>query len=262
MVIRDLKRLKDKVILLTGGAQGLGKALAKRLTDEGANIVIGDLNLEGAQKTAEEIGAHAVKLNVADYEDNVAAVNYTVQKYGRLDVVICNAGVAISGAIDEIDIALWKKVIDIDLVGFFYTCRAAAIQFKKQGYGNIIQINSKTGKKGSYKNSAYAGAKFGGIGVIQSLALELAEHHIRVNGVCPGNLLSSPLWVNHLFKEYARNQGVTEEEIRQKYINQVPMKRGCEYEDVANMVVFLSSDESDYMTGQAINVTGGQQMCP
>jgi sorbitol-6-phosphate 2-dehydrogenase len=126
--------------------------------------------------------------------------------------------------------------------------------------GSIIQVNSKSGKKGSFKNSAYAASKFGGIGVTQSLALEFAEHQIRVNAICPGNLLDSPLWTQSLFKQYAANQGITEEEVRQKYIGQVPMKRGCSYRDVTNVVVFLASDESSYMTGQAINVTGGQEM--
>jgi sorbitol-6-phosphate 2-dehydrogenase len=131
---------------------------------------------------------------------------------------------------------------------------------KRQQSGVIIQINSKSGKKGSYKNSAYAASKFGGIGLTQSLALELAEEGVRVNAICPGNLLDSPLWVDSLFKQYARNQGITEEEVRQKYIDQVPMKRGCTYDDVANVMIFLASDASSYMTGQAINVTGGQEM--
>ncbi len=134
---------------------------------------------------------------------------------------------------------------------------------KAQKKGVIVDINSKSGKKGSFKNSAYAASKFGGIGLTQSIALELAEYGVRVNAVCPGNLLDSPLWnegPNALFKQYARNRGVSEEEIRQIYINQVPMKRGCTYEDVCNVVVFLASDQSSYMTGQAINVTGGQEM--
>jgi len=131
---------------------------------------------------------------------------------------------------------------------------------KKQRSGAIIQINSKSGKKGSFKNSAYAASKFGGIGLTQSLALELAEFGVRANAICPGNLLDSPLWTDSLFKQYAQNQGITEEQVRQKYIDQVPMKRGCTYEDVCNVVVFLASDQSSYMTGQAINVTGGQEM--
>ncbi len=94
----------------------------------------------------------------------------------------------------------------------------------------------------------------------QSLALEYAEQGVRVNSICPGNLLDSPLWVNQLYKEYAKNLGKTEEEVRQHYVNMVPMKRGCAYKDVINAVVFFASDESSYMTGQGINVTGGQQM--
>jgi sorbitol-6-phosphate 2-dehydrogenase len=128
------------------------------------------------------------------------------------------------------------------------------------GGGSIVQINSKSGKKGSFKNSAYAASKFGGIGVTQSLALEFAERGVRVNSICPGNLLDSPLWTESLFKQYAKNQGISEEAVRQKYIDQVPMKRACQYRDVTNVVVFMASDGAGYMTGQAINVTGGQEM--
>jgi sorbitol-6-phosphate 2-dehydrogenase len=151
-------------------------------------------------------------------------------------------------------------MMDVNLVGYFLVARAAARVMIPNGKGNIIQINSKSGKKGSYKNSAYAASKFGGIGLTQSLALELAEHGIRVNAVCPGNLLDSPLWTNSLFKQYAKNQGITEEKVRQKYLNQVPLGRSCQYEDVANAMVFLASEEASYMTGQAVNVTGGQEM--
>ncbi|HRI89357.1 MAG TPA: SDR family oxidoreductase, partial [Candidatus Hydrogenedentes bacterium] len=120
--------------------------------------------------------------------------------------------------------------------------------------------NSKSGKKGSFKNCAYAASKFGGIGVTQSLALEFAESGVRVNSICPGNLLDSPLWQDSLFKQYAANQGISEAEVRKKYVDQVPMKRPCTYRDVTNVVTFLASEDSSYMTGQAINVTGGQEM--
>ena len=129
-----------------------------------------------------------------------------------------------------------------------------------QRRGVIIQINSKSGKRGSYKNSAYAASKFGGIGLTQSLALELAEYGVRVNAICPGNLLDSPLWVDSLYDQYAKKWGITKEEVRAKYLGQVPLGRGCTYDDVANALVFLASDEASYMTGQAVNVTGGQEM--
>jgi sorbitol-6-phosphate 2-dehydrogenase len=260
------KTLQNKIALVTGGAQGLGAALCERLAREGAHVVVADLNLEGAEETAAAIAAQtgqrtlAIKVDVTDEAQVAAMVDRTVAEFGQLDILVSNAGILISGPVDEFDARRWQAVINVNLVGYFLVAKHATRVMKPLQSGVIIQINSKSGKKGSYKNSAYAASKFGGIGLTQSLALELAEEGIRVNAVCPGNMLDSPLWTESLFKQYARNQGITEEEVRQKYIDQVPMKRGCTYEDVANVVVFLASDQSSYMTGQAVNVTGGQEM--
>jgi sorbitol-6-phosphate 2-dehydrogenase len=253
-------RLKGKRAVITGAAQGLGQALAQRMSAEGARVVVGDMNLEGAKETAATLAdGAAFSLDVTSYESCESFIRSAVEVLGGIDIVVCNAAILISGAIDEFDPDKWKKVIEVNLCGFFNTAKAAVPYMKENG-GTIIQINSKSGKKGSFKNSAYAASKFGGIGLVQSLALELAPYNLRVNAICPGNLLDSPLWVNSLFKQYARNQGISEEEVRQKYIDQVPLKRGCTYDDVANVLVFLASDEASYMTGQAVNVTGGQQM--
>ncbi len=257
----DCKRLKDRVAVITGAAQGLGEALAKRLSDEGAKVVVADMNYEAAQAVAASLSdAIAVKVNVTSYEDCEAMAKAAVEKYGRIDLMVSNAAILISGAIEEMTYQQFSKVVDVNLNGYFNTCKAVVPYMKKNGKGAIVQINSKSGKKGSAKNCAYAASKFGGVGLTQSLALELAEEGVRVNSICPGNLLDSPLWVNSLYEQYARNQGTTKEKIREKYINQVPMKRGCQYEDVANLMVFLLSDEASYMTGQAVNVTGGQQL--
>ncbi len=256
-------KLEGKVVAITGAAQGLGRALAQRCAEEGAKVVVGDMNLEGAEETAGLLeDALAKKVDVTKYEDCEAFATAAIEKYGRVDVLIANAAIVISGEVENFDSEKWKLVVDVNLCGCFNTIKAFVPYFKKQGGGAVVQINSKSGKKGSAKNSAYAASKFGGIGLVESLALELAEDNIRVNAICPGNMLDSPLWVNSLFKQYAQNQGITEEEVRQKYINQVPMKRGCQYEDVANCMIFLASEDSSYMTGQAINVTGGQQMQP
>ncbi len=258
--------LADKKAIVTGGAQGLGAALVEHLAEEGCEVVIWDMNQELADKAATEIadrtGAHVTsdEVDVTDAERVRVATEIAVARMGRLDIMVCNAGILISGDSTEMDAAAWRKVIDVDLTGYFLCAREAARAMLPNKQGCIIQINSKSGKKGSFKNAAYAAAKFGGIGLTQSLALEFAERGVRVNAVCPGNLLNSPLWVNSLFKQYARNQGITEEEVRQKYIDQVPMKRPCEYRDVSKVVVFLASDAAGYMTGQAINVTGGQEM--
>lgn len=253
-----MKRLEGKRAVITGAAQGLGQALAGRLTDEGASVVIGDMNLDGATNTAKAIGAKAFMLDVSDYDSCEAFMSNAKEVLGGIDILVCNAAILMSGGITELDADRWKKVIEVNLCGFYNTSKAA-MAYMDSG-SNIIQINSKSGKKGSFKNSAYAASKFGGIGLVQSLALELAPEKIRVNAICPGNLLDSPLWTKSLFKQYAKNQGISEEQVRQKYIDQVPLGRGCTYEDVANMLIFLSSDEASYMTGQAINITGGQQM--
>ena len=258
------QRLKDQVAIITGGAQGLGEALAHRLDAEGCKVVVADINLDSAKKVAASLSdAIAVKVDVSDEQQVEAMVKAAVEKYGKLDLLISNAAILIAKSVTEFPGEQWKKMMDVNLVGYFLCSKAAAKVMIPNKKGNIIQINSKSGKKGSYKNSAYAAAKFGGIGFTQSLALELAEFGIRVNSICPGNLLNSPLWndgPNSLFKQYAKNQNITEEQVKQKYLSQVPLGRSCEYDDIANVMVFLASDEASYMTGQAINVTGGQEM--
>ena len=258
--------LSDRVALVTGGAQGLGAAICLRLAREGCDVVVADLNAEQAEQTAlavaNETGRRAIALpvNVADEEQVREMVDATVSEFGRLDILVANAGVVRSSPVDEMNLRDWKLVMDVNLTGYFLCAKYAAAVMKRQKSGVIIQINSKSGKKGSFKNGAYAASKFGGIGLTQSIALELAEYGVRVNAICPGNLLDSPLWVGSLYEQYSKRLGVSEEEVRQRYIDQVPMRRGCTYEDVTNVLVFLASDQSSYMTGQAINVTGGQEM--
>ena len=258
--------LLDQVAVVTGGAQGLGAAIVRRLAEEGAQVVVADLNLAGAQATAAEVAVAtgrrtlAVATNVTDEAQVAALFDRTIAELGGLDIVVANAGIVLAGPVEEFDLARWRKVVDVNLTGYFLCVKHAARIMKAQRRGVIIQINSKSGKKGSFKNAAYAASKFGGIGLTQSVALELAEFGVRVNAVCPGNLLDSPLWVESLYAQYAARLGISEEEVRQRYVDQVPMKRGCTYQDVTNVVVFLASDQSSYMTGQAINVTGGQEM--
>lgn len=261
-----MTRLAGKKAIITGAAQGLGAALLERLVREGCEVVAWDLNADAVAASAEQVaaatGGKATSrgIDVTDADAIRAAMDEDTATMGGLDVMVCNAGIVVSGESTTLDPAHWRKVIDVNLTGYFLTAREAARVMLGTGGGSIVQINSKSGKKGSFRNAAYAASKFGGIGLTQSLALEFAEQGVRVNSVCPGNLLDSPLWVNSLFKQYAQNQGISEAEVRQKYIDQVPMKRPCQYEDVANVVVFLASADAGYMTGQAINVTGGQEM--
>ena len=264
-----MKTLDNRIALVTGGGQGLGQAICLRLAQEGCHVAVADIKQEIAQETATLVAAEtgrralAITCDVTDEAQVSAMVGRVVDEFGRLDVLVSNAGILIAEEITEFAAERWRAVMNVNLFGYFLVAKHAAKVMKAQRRGAIIQINSKSGKKGSFKNSAYAASKFGGIGLTQSIALELAEYGVRVNAVCPGNLLDSPLWTqgpNALFKQYARNQGITEEQVRQKYIDQVPMKRGCSYDDVCNVVIFLASDQASYMTGHAINVTGGQEM--
>jgi sorbitol-6-phosphate 2-dehydrogenase len=231
-----------------------------------ACVTVADMNYEKAQATAEAIrtqypcGVLATHTDVTSEEQVASMVGATRSAFGSVDVLIANAGILIAKDVTEFGVAQWRKVMDVNLVGYFICAQAVARVMVEQRRGAIVQINSKSGKKGSFRNSAYAASKFGGIGLTQSLALDLAPHGIRVNAVCPGNLLDGTLWQDSLYEQYARNQGLTVEEVRRKYESQVPLGRGCSYDDVCNVVAFLCSDESSYMTGQAINVTGGQEM--
>ena len=264
--------LEGKVAIVTGAGQGLGQAISWRLAREGCHVVVADLNEAAAIETAADITEYlnnagetrqraiAIKVDVTDEAQVSAMVDRTVQEFERVSILVSNAGILFAGPVDEFPADKWQAVINVNLVGYFLCAKHAARVMKEQQSGVIIQINSKSGKKGSYKSSAYSASKWGGIGFTQSIALELAEHGVRVNAVCPGNLLDSPLWVNSLYKQYSKRWGITEEQVRQKYLGQVPMKRGCTYDDVTNLIVFLASDRASYMTGQAVNVTGGQEM--
>lgn len=262
-----MRRLEGRSALITGAGQGLGEALAGRLAAEGARVMIADLNAEAAERAAaaiREAGGEAasVRANVTQEADVQTMVAAAIERHGGLDILVANAGVLKAHDITEFPLDDWRFVLDVNLTGYFLCAREAARVMAPQKRGTIIQINSKSGKKGSFRNSAYAASKFGGIGLTQSLALDLAPYGVRVNAVCPGNLLDGTLWTQSLYEQYARKWGLTVEEVRKKYVDQVPLGRGCTYEDVANVVVFLASDESSYMTGQALNVTGGQQLSP
>lgn len=255
----------QKTAIVAGGAQNLGEHLSYRLSKEGYQVIVADLQEGKAKETAQAIQANTgnvaigVGFNATKEEEVTKLIEETVAMFGSVDLLVYNAGVARSTKIDSFSREDWTLSIEVNLTGYFLCAREASKQMIKQNGGNIIQINSKSGKVGSKHNAGYSASKFGGVGLTQSLALDLAEHNIRVNSIMPGNLLSSPMFQS-LIPSYAKKLGIAEKEVEKVYTDKVPLGRGCTYEDVANAVIFYSSEQASYMTGQSINVTGGQVM--
>ena len=271
-------RVEGKTIIVTGAAQGFGEGIARELIREGANIVVADLNEVTGEKTAAAFNALCrgnkaifVKTNVAELDSVRALVRETVLQFGALDAFVSNAGVARAGDLETLAPETFEFVTKINYHAFFYCSKAASHIMKIQTaldpeyFADIVQINSKSGLEGSKANYAYAGSKFGGIGLTQSFALELAPFRIKVNAICPGNFLDGPLWSDPekgLFIQYLNAGKVpgakTVADVREYYLSKVPMRKGCNPEDVCKAILYAIDQTGE--TGQAIPVTGGQVM--
>ncbi|HPY44489.1 MAG TPA: SDR family NAD(P)-dependent oxidoreductase [Sphaerochaeta sp.] len=270
--------VRDKVAVVTGGAQGFGEGMVRSLVDHGAFVYVADLNREGAQALASELNydamitvAKAVEVNVTDEASVQAMMDTVVSEVGGVDLFISNAGVLRAGSVKTMSLKDFAFVTDVDYTGFFICTKFASRTMAFQNipsesyYTDIVTISSKSGLEGSNKNGAYAGAKFGTIGLTQSFALELVEDNIKVNAVCPGNFLDGPLWSDPkrgLFVQYLETNKVpgakTIEDVRRAYEAKVPMNRGCTTADVMKAIFYIV--EQTYETGQAVPVTGGQVM--
>ncbi len=271
-------RLNNKIAVITGGAQGFGAGIAEALFRLQVNVVIADLNEESGNKFVSGLNvakspnkAVFVKTDVSDPSSVKSLVEATVSEFGGMDIMISNAGVLKAGGLDEMEPEIFTRTTGINYNGYFYCTKYASEVMKAQNAENpgfftdIIQINSKSGLRGSNRNFAYAGAKFGGIGLTQSFALELAPYRIKVNSICPGNFYEGPLWSdpkNGLFVQYLNTGKVpgakTIDDVRKFYEEQVPLKRGCRLEDLMKALLYIIDQE--YETGQAVPVTGGQVM--
>jgi sorbitol-6-phosphate 2-dehydrogenase len=271
-------RLANKIAIVTGAAMGFGAGIAGMLFMEGANVVVADWNEAEGEKAADFLNEAAtgnralfVKVDVSDPASVENMVVATVKYFGGLDLIVSNAGVLRAGGLDEMTPEDFTFMTDVNYKGYFLCAKYASSVMKMQSkyreeyFTDIIQINSKSGLKGSNKNFAYAGGKFGGIGLTQSFAMELMPFSIKVNSVCPGNFFEGPLWSDPekgLFVQYLKAGKVagarTIADVKAYYEKQVPAGRGCRVKDVFRAILYII--EQEYETGQAVPVTGGQNM--
>ncbi len=271
------KPLSGKIAVVTGSAQGFGAHIAEYLCSQGARVALADMNYGGVCERAEflsktyDIPTLPIMANVSDEASVRDMIQKVVLSFGGLDIFINNAGIVRAGSLEEMTKENFELVTSVDYTAYFLCVKYAAEPMKiqracAQNYmADIIEINSKSGLEGSNKNFAYAGAKFGGIGLTQSFALELAPFGIKVNAICPGNFLDGPLWSDPdrgLFVQYLKAGKVpgakTVADVRAAYEAKVPLGRGCRAEDVNRAIAYII--EQKYETGQALPVTGGQTM--
>jgi 3-oxoacyl-[acyl-carrier protein] reductase len=248
--------LRGRVAIVTGGSRGIGKALVLRLAEQGVSVVVNYVRDEKAAaetvRAAEELGAGAlaVRADVTLLEDAERLLSATLERFGRLDILVCNAGIWEGAPVELITEELWDKVLDINLKGTWTVCRAAVPHMKRQNSGRIVIVTSTAGQRGEANVSNYAASKGGQISFAKSLATELAANNINVNAVAPG-------WV---WTEM--NEGVFEDvEYRKSIERSIPLGRIATPDDVALPILFLCSDWARHITGEVLNVNGGSVLC-
>ena len=244
--------LKDKVALVTGGGQGIGRVIGGNLAKSGAHVIFGDINLENAEKSAKAIlanggSASATLLNVADPENVKEVFDSIVKEFKPLDILVNNAGITKDGLFVRMKEDDWDRVLAVNLKGSFLCGQQAAKQMMKQRQGAIVNIASIVGVMGNAGQANYSASKAGLIGLTKTMARELAPRNITVNAVAPG----------FIDTEMTR---VLDEKIKDKLIEQIPLSRLGLPEDIANSVAFLVSSRSSYITGQVLNINGGMLM--
>nr|MDO8132946.1 SDR family NAD(P)-dependent oxidoreductase [Candidatus Njordarchaeum guaymaensis] len=270
-------RIEGKVAIVVGASRGIGEGIARDFAGEGARVaMVCSRTIDRAQKIAEEINlqygaqrAIAIQADSSDEEAVKRMVDETIKAFGGIDILAYSAGIVRSGSVKTMSLEDFELVTRVNYTGYFlcakHVARVMAEQHKHDPSRrmDIIQINSKSGLQGSSKNAAYAGSKFGGIGLTQSFALELLEDGIKVNAICPGNYFEGPLWSDPksgLFVQYLKAGKVpgakTIEDVKRYYESKIPMGRGCTLDDIMHAIYYLI--EQQYETGQAIPITGGQ----
>ena len=257
--------LTGKVAIVTGGASGIGTAIVEGFVKEGANVVIADISLDSAPKLAknvrkDKVQVLAVRTDVAKKSDADSLISTTLKEFGKIDILVNNAAVAPKNLVKfaDVDEEEWDRVNDINVKGVYLVTRAVIPRMIAARHGKIVNMASVGGKEGFPSWSPYIASKFAVLGITQSLAKELAEYDINVNAVCPG-IVRTPLW-EKLIDVVSEREGVPREQVFDRWCEPILLKRLQTSEDIANVVLFLSSDVSRNMTGEAISVNGGMRM--
>jgi NAD(P)-dependent dehydrogenase (short-subunit alcohol dehydrogenase family) len=256
--------LDDRVAFVTGGARGIGLAVAERYAAEGARVMIGDIDAEAAEAAAAGLRTaggriEATAVDVTDAASLERAEAACADELGPADVVVANAGILALHRVLDTSLEEWRRVLDVNLTGVFLTCRTFARAMVERGTaGRVIISSSLFGRRGGRENGAYSATKFGVIGLAESLAAELAPHGILVNAVCPGQV-RTPMMVE-LIEGRAERTGVTPEAVEGELLARIPVGRMASTAEVADTFVYLASPLARYVTGQSIVVDGGMQV--
>lgn len=245
-----MERFEGRTVVITGAASGIGAETARRFANEGATLVLADIDAHGGEAIAKETGGSFETTDVTIEDQVIALIDGTVARHGRIDVLINNAGIMGQGTLPELDADTWRRVIEIDLHSVFYGCRAAIPHFRTTGGGIIVNTASISGIGGDYALPSYNAAKAGVVNFTRSLAIEHADQNIRVNCVCPGPI-ETPM------TEAAQ----TIEPVMTEYARAIPMGRFGRPEEIAAAICFLASDDAAYITGHALVIDGGLTAC-
>jgi NAD(P)-dependent dehydrogenase (short-subunit alcohol dehydrogenase family) len=254
--------LEEKVAVVTGAAQGIGLGIAQRFAEHGAKVVLTDIEFEMGATATRELCAQGhdvifVKMDVTDHGSICSALARCLSAHGWVDILVNNAGVNVGGHVVDLELPDWERVLNVNLTGAFLCSREFCRQMIRQGHGgHVLFVSSQAGKRGEVNGSAYCASKFGMLGLMQSLALEVARYGIRVNAICPGNV-ETPM-VRWMFEAIAQREHTTPEEVRCRFEKLNPLGRLATPAEIGDVCAFLASSMAAYISGESINVDGGE----